>query len=132
MRNHRKALIAELRSIEATHLKLMLKRKGWDSDMVNNSSDLLSKIASGNYELILLSNNLLDVDAEEITHEIRSLEKDQNKNIPIIAITSYSIEAEKRKLIKAGADYCLTKPVYNHNLSEVINKLTEQDDYSFA
>ncbi|UZR95764.1 response regulator [Chondrinema litorale] len=132
MRNNRKAIIAELRSIEATHLKLMLKRKGWDSDVVNNSIDLLNKVASGNYELVLLSNNLLDEPAEEIAQEIRNIEKDNNIRIPIIAITSYSIEAEKRKLIKAGADYCLTKPVYNQNLSDVIIGLTEQDNYSLA
>ncbi|MEM1137726.1 MAG: response regulator, partial [Bacteroidota bacterium] len=118
----------ELKPIDAAHMKLMLNRKGWDSDSVSTSSELMHKMATGNYELVLISNNLADSNAEELAREIRKL----HKNLPIIAITSYSIEAEKRKLLQAGADICLTKPVYNHTLNDVISNITGQENILFA
>jgi len=44
----------------------------------------------------------------EATRRIRS--NPANKNIPIIAVTSYALSGDEGKAIEAGCDACLAKP----------------------
>jgi len=122
MKGHRKAIIAELRSIDAKHMQLMLSRKGWETEHVNNSIDLINKLVVNQYDMVMISNNLPDSSVQEVATKIRNIVPKIEKT-PIVAVINFTIETEKRKLLQAGADYCLTKPVYNDGLSEVLDTI---------
>jgi DNA-binding response OmpR family regulator len=124
MENYHKILVADLRSIDAKHMQLMLKRRGCEADTVDNTQDLLNYLATNTYSLIMVSDNLPDESIVEITSKIRKV-SGLNNDLPIVVLTNFTIEAEKQKLLNAGADYCLTKPVYNNSLMEVLGNLLE-------
>lgn len=123
MKGHRKAIIAEQRSIDAKHMQLMLSRKGWETEIVNNSIDLINKLIVDKYDMVMISDNLPDSSLQEVAAKIRTVIPKSEKP-PLVAVINFTIETEKRKLLQAGADYCLTKPVYNDGLSEVLDTIS--------
>ena len=131
MKDYRKVLIAELKSIDAKHMQLMLRRRGWETDMVNNTTDLMNKLATDEYNLVIVSDNLPDGSILEVAPKIKKVST-QGNALPVVAVTNFTIELEKQKLLKAGADYCLTKPVYNNSLTEVIGHIIEQEQVTVA
>ncbi len=131
MKNHRKAIIADLRTIDAKHMQLMLSRRGWETEIVNNSTDLLNKLATNSYNLAMISDNLPDAKVDEVASKINKVIKKSEK-LPVVAVINFTIETEKRRIIDAGADYCLTKPVYNNGLSEVIGHIVEKEQASLV
>ena len=126
MKNHRKAIIAELRTIDAKHMQLMLSRRGWETELVNTSTDLLDKLATSQYDLVMLSDNLPDANVVEVASKVRKV-INKSDDLPIVAVINFTIETEKRKILNAGANYCLIKPVYNNSLSEVIGHILEKE-----
>jgi|GEM_PF-5095875 len=131
MKDYRKVIIAELKSIDAKHMQLMLSRRGWETEMVNNTTDLLNKIATDRYNLVIVSDNLPDGSIIEVAPKIKKI-SDQGDTLPVVAVTNFTIELEKQQILRAGVDYCLTKPVYNNSLTEVIGHLIEQEQVTAA
>ena len=59
------------------------------------------------------------MDGYKATREIKKI----NKNIPVIAQTSFAMANEKEKCIKAGCDDYITKPLDLDNLLAKIDEL---------
>lgn len=70
------------------------------------------------FDLILMDLKMPIIGGLEATRTIR--ERDQN--IPIIAITSYAFEEDRRNAEDAGCTDYLTKPVRLQNLIETLEK----------
>lgn len=83
------------------------------------------------YSLILMDINLgPDMDGAETTRKIRKLE--EYADIPIIAITGYSMDSDKEKLYKAGLDFILTKPFEKKDLTELIKSILMKQGFIFS
>ena len=53
-----------------------------------------------------------NLDGYETTRRIREGHAgDENKNIPIVAITAHAMDSEKQKCLDSGMDEYLTKPI---------------------
>lgn len=50
--------------------------------------------------------------------------KENNPNMPVIALSAFAMESEKETAIGKGFDFYLTKPLNRKLLFEVINKFT--------
>ena len=119
-----KAIIAETKSIDGAYLRLMLEKQGWQADVVDNSDEVISRLEATDYQLVLINRNLLGSDGLETTRKIRAWEKRKGKKVNIIGIASYTIEEERKKLLHAGADYCIAKPIYKKSLAEALENLS--------
>jgi CheY-like chemotaxis protein len=60
----------------------------------------------------------------EATRSIREF----NKNIPIIAVTTFAFEHDKNEAIEAGYDMVLSKPINSQKLRAAINKALEKNN----
>lgn len=69
-------------------------------------------------DLILMDINMPILDGYEATRKIKQI----NQNIPIIAQTAYAMESDKEKVLEAGCDDYLSKPIKIGNLVDMINK----------
>jgi DNA-binding response OmpR family regulator len=118
-----KALVAEYESIDGAYLRLLLEKNGWKADVVKNTSELLSKLDEKEYALVLLNREFCK-EGQLATHKIRAVSK--SKQIHIVGVTSFTLAEEKRNLINAGVDFCLTKPVYNDKLAYVLGEICEK------
>ncbi len=60
-------------------------------------------------DFIILDIQLPDIDGTEVLHRIRSSEI--GHTIPIIAMTSFAMAGDRERLLKAGCDEYIEKPI---------------------
>ena len=68
-------------------------------------------------DLVLMDIRMPVLDGYEATKAIKAI----NSQIPVIALTSYSFEEEKQKILRAGCDDIITKPVNKKRLFELLS-----------
>lgn len=84
----------------------------------------VEKYNSKQYEMILMDIQMPLIDGWETTKRIRQDEKKYRKPaIPIIAVTAYAIEYDKKQCLDAGMNEYLTKPFKPEELLQVIDQL---------
>ena len=62
------------------------------------------------------------LDGIEATKMIRDIEKQTNKNTPIIAVTGHANHEDEKRCLNAGMDDFITKPYEFEDLINKINK----------
>ncbi len=71
-------------------------------------------------DVILLDINLPDIDGYEVAQRLRNSEKPKLSSVPIIAITANAMRGDAIKIIGAGCDYYISKPI---NIQELMEKI---------
>jgi len=69
-------------------------------------------------DLILMDIKMPFLDGIEATKQIKQI----NKDIPVIAITAYAMAGDESRILAAGCDNYLSKPINKKNLLEIITK----------
>jgi CheY-like chemotaxis protein len=72
-------------------------------------------------EFILLDIQLPDIDGEEVLRRIRSQEG--GKQIPIIAVTSFAMSGDRERLLSAGCNGYIEKPIDSYTIIEQIKAI---------
>jgi CheY-like chemotaxis protein len=73
-------------------------------------------------DVILLDINLPDIDGYEVALRLRNSEKTKLSSVPIIAVTANAMKGDAIKVLGAGCDYYVTKPI---NIQELLEKVEE-------
>lgn len=90
----------------------VIRRLGYSYELAENGLIGLNKFLEGNFDLILMDIQMPEMNGIEATIAIREHEKNtgvQNP-IPIIAVTAFAMEHDKRNCMEAGMNDFLTKP----------------------
>lgn len=82
----------------------------------------LSIVQSHHVDLILMDVQMPEMDGLEATQSIRSLDEEKYKKIPIIALTAGALNEEREKVMNAGMNDFLTKPINTSHLKDVLKK----------
>jgi two-component system cell cycle response regulator DivK len=80
----------------------------------------LSIAESQNVDLILLDINLPDMDGFEVARRLRSSKKTELTNTPIIAVTANAMKGDAQKVMNAGCDMYMSKPI---NIIDLVEKV---------
>ncbi len=114
-----KILIAEDDEINREVIKLMLRDQPHELFFAVNGLEALQAVRSQKYDLVLMDIQMPEMDGYEATKMIRSEEK--GHRIPIIAVTAYAMDSDKKKFFEAGVDDYLPKPIRTADLIQKIN-----------
>lgn len=76
-------------------------------------------------DLILLDIQLPDMDGIKVLKVIR--DREEIADIPVIAVTSYAMTGDSKKLLSAGCDGYIEKPIDIDAIVKQINKLLPTD-----
>lgn len=96
-------------------------------DMAENGYVAMKKIESKNYDAILMDINLgAGPNGIHIAQEIRTLE--HYKNIPIIAVTGYTMQGDREKLLSSGCSHYVAKPYDKKTLIKLFSGLLYQQE----
>jgi len=107
-----KILIAEDNVVNQEFMSVLLSKKGYIVECVDNGLEVLEKLETGTYDLILMDVEMPEMDGIETTSKIRENERENNiPNIPIIALTAYAMKGDKDKCMKAGMNDYISKPI---------------------
>ncbi|MFX1311374.1 MAG: response regulator, partial [Promethearchaeota archaeon] len=80
----------------------------------------LELIKSGNPNLVILDIQLPEMNGIDICSELRKIEK--FKEIPIFAVTSFAMKGDKEKILSAGFNEYISKPIKVQEFRELVKK----------
>ena len=78
-------------------------------------------------DVILLDINLPDIDGYEVARRLRKSNKTELTHIPIIAVTANAMKGDEQKILEAGADMYISKPINIHELLRTVETLTHKE-----
>ena len=81
----------------------------------------LELIRSDNPDIILLDIQLPDISGTDICRDLRNMKK--FKETPIIAVTSFAMKGDKERILEAGFNDYISKPLIIRNFREKIQNL---------
>lgn len=113
-------LIAEDNEINQKLIVKLLEKSGFICDVVSNGAEAVEAYNSKAYDLILMDCQMPVLDGYEATKKIRNLESENEKHIPIIAITAHALVGDADDCISAGMDDYASKPI---NKDDLISKI---------
>ena len=117
-------LVADDAEINQALMVSMLKNFGAQVSVADNGQEVIDKVNSEHFDLILMDIQMPVMNGFEAAQKIR--EQDEFKHLPIIAITATVVEGFKELCIEAGMNDYLSKPFNPDELFEKIqNSLTK-------
>lgn len=118
-----KILLADDSEINRILIQGYLKNTGHIITEAENGKIALDKYKLSSFDLILMDMEMPVMDGYTAIEEIRKWEKETNHgHTPVIAVTGYSAASEKEKILAAGCDFYLTKPILKENLIVALEK----------
>jgi PAS domain S-box-containing protein len=120
-------LIAEDNTVNQRMIVRRLEKWGYDVVLVQNGKEVLEKIKSDSFDVLLMDVQMPEMDGFAATRAIREMEKHTGSRIPIIALTAHAMKGDEERCIDAGMDRYLTKPIDFMSLYETIESLVPYD-----
>ena len=123
-------LLAEDNELNMEIAEFMLQNEGtvvtkaWNGQ---EAVELFRKSKPGEFDVILMDIMMPVMNGYEATKMIRSLDREDAKKIPIIAMTANAFTEDRIKAKEAGMDEHIAKPVDGKLLVKVINELVKHN-----
>ncbi|QTH46415.1 response regulator [Cohnella sp. LGH] len=103
-----KLLVAEDESALRMLLADTLEDEGYEVDLACDGEEALERIAVGSYDLIVLDNMMPKYTGYEVIEKARQLP--DGKHLKILMLTAKSQQAERDRVLLAGANDFMSKP----------------------
>ncbi len=121
-----KILLVEDNAISAELVKTYLSGK-YDLDSASSAESAIKMAREGLYDVILMDINLgPGMDGIQATQEIRKIEG--YADIPVIAVTGFTMAGMKEKVMNGGASFFLAKPFGKNMLVDLLVRVMPEED----
>jgi len=104
-----RVLIADNDHDNATILESILKNDGYEAICMKDGINPMDVLLTGNFNLLILSNALTQVNTFDLICSIRTDRK--LRKLPVILIAGYMSDKDRQRLMLSGVDRCFTKPL---------------------
>ena len=114
--------------INAEILKQILALKGMDVVHTENGREALKAFESsepGTFDTILMDVRMPEMDGLEATVAIRGLDREDAREIPIIALTANAFDEDVQRSLQVGMNAHLSKPVEPNQLYSTLEELID-------
>ncbi len=118
MSNTKRALVIEDNDNNMELISFILSASGYEVLKAENGLAGVLLARDQLPDFILLDIQLPDISGDDVIARIRADEK--TKVIPVIAMTSYSMTGDRERLLQAGCDGYIEKPI---NPSRVVEQI---------
>ncbi|HEY3498594.1 MAG TPA: response regulator [Polyangiaceae bacterium] len=116
-------LVVEDHPLNQEVMKDLLGSLGYAFDLADNGAEALRALEQKDYSLVLMDCQMPELDGYEATRRLRRSERDANQpRTPIIAVTAHALADEREKVLQAGMDDFLTKPIQVAALRQTLGK----------
>jgi signal transduction histidine kinase/response regulator RpfG family c-di-GMP phosphodiesterase len=95
---------------------------------VSNGSEAVRMFKEIRPDLILMDVQMPEMDGLEATRQIRILEQNSYRHVPIIALTAGAFKEEQEKCLIAGMDEFLTKPINPEKTKKILIKYLSETE----
>jgi len=115
----RRTLVVDDNTVNRKLAVALLKRRGWETEEAENGMAALNKLASGAvFDSVLLDISMPELDGEEVCRRIRASQ--QWAGLRVVAYTAHAMEGEKQRIMSAGFDDILIKPITAQDLLKAL------------
>jgi len=98
-----------------------LKQTPYHLDIADHGAIALERFKTGHYDLILMDMQMPVMDGYETTRAIRVWEREHDlPPTQVIALTALALKEEGVKILEAGCNAHMTKPIKKHTILEVL------------
>lgn len=121
----KRILLVEDNNLNRDIARMLLSEKGvivFEAKDGKEAVDLFKESEAHSFDLILMDVMMPIMDGLAATREIRNLDREDSKNIPIIALTANAFSEDIKKTKEAGMNDHLSKPFEINKLVDLINK----------
>jgi two-component system, cell cycle response regulator DivK len=105
----RKILIVEDNEDNRELAVKVLRNKGFETVTAVDGEEAIEKAVSEKPDLILLDISLPKLDGYEVAKRLKNME--EYKEIPIVAFTAHAMKGDREKVIVAGFEGYISKPI---------------------
>ena len=123
-------LLAEDNELNMEIAEFVLQNEGADVTKAWNGQEIVElfrKSESGEFDVILMDIMMPIINGYEAAKRIRSLDREDAKKIPIIAMTANAFTEDRIRAKEAGMDEHVAKPIDVELLIKVIHKLVKHN-----
>jgi len=114
----RKILIVEDNQDSRELVVKVLKNKGYQTIEAADGEEALEKVAAEKPDLILLDISIPKIDGYEVAKRLKSQE--EFRDIPIVALTAHAMKGDREKVIVAGFEGYISKPINVRELPDQV------------
>ena len=114
-------LLAEDNLINQKVALRILERLGYHADVAANGLEVIDALHRQPYDLILMDVHMPEMDGLTATRVIR-MEKPNNQNPRIVAMTAVAMAGDEEKCLQAGMDDYISKPIQVEDLVNVLQR----------
>jgi CheY-like chemotaxis protein/HPt (histidine-containing phosphotransfer) domain-containing protein len=116
-------LVVEDHPLNQEVMKDLLGSLGYVFDLAGNGLEALRVLEQKDYSLVLMDCQMPELDGYEATRRLRKSEREKGAaRVPVIAVTAHALAEEREKVLQAGMDDFLTKPIQLASLSATLDK----------
>jgi len=120
-----KILLAEDNPINQKVATLILRKSGYEVEVVNDGAEAVQALMVRTYDLVLMDVQMPNMDGLEATRRIRDPQsRVLNSQIPIIALTAHAMKGDEENCVASGMNDYLAKPIDPKGLLEKIQYWT--------
>ena len=114
----RRVLIVDDNATNRILARALLTRLGWMTDEVDSGNAALAKVAASAYDLVLLDISMPGLSGEETCSALRT--RPGGEALRIVAYTAHAFPEERSRILAAGFNDILIKPVNMQTMAAVV------------
>jgi len=118
-------LVAEDNKINQRLISAMLTRSAHTVTLVSTGHEVLARMATEHFDVILMDLQMPELDGLETTQRIRADEAASGKHQAIIALTANALVGDRERCLAAGMDAYVAKPFSRQELLQALAKVIE-------
>lgn len=117
-----KVLVVDDNEVNLLVARGFMKRYGIIIEMATRGIDAVEMVKKKKYDIIFMDHLMPEMDGIETAMEIRKIDNDYAKFIPIVALTANVAEDVRKMFMNKGFRGFMTKPIQSEVLSDILLK----------
>lgn len=118
-----KLLIAEDNKVNQKYILNLLKLYNLDATIVETGKEALTAIQHEEFTCILMDMHMPEMNGIDATIAIRNLGDQRFKDVPIIALTAAAYKDDEEKMLAAGMNAYISKPINETKLLQCLKNI---------
>ncbi len=126
-----RVLVADDNPINRKVSRGLLEQAGHTVETVEDGTRALALLAQAHFDVVLMDVQMPVMDGIEATRILREREAEWGNHTPVIALTAQAMKGDKERLLAAGMDAYVTKPLDPDTLLQTLQKVAGDADAPF-
>lgn len=121
----KRILLVEDNELNREIAGMLLEEMGIRTEEAFDGKDAVEKVSGakeGYYDLIFMDIQMPGMDGYEATRAIRTMEREDVRKLPIVAMTANAFDEDVRSALRSGMDDHLSKPIDMEALKHILHK----------